>query len=103
VASETFKFSTDPAAGTQDPGRGRPVSPSAGAGGCALRGREEPGAGAGPHRPNPAAAPGIRDKRIHDYVRHGATTLFAALEVATGPGRGRPMLVSGGFAWLGRR
>jgi transposase len=27
---------------------------------------------------------GIPDKRTHDYVRHGTTTLFAALEVTTG-------------------
>jgi hypothetical protein len=28
--------------------------------------------------------PGDAEQRIHDYVRHGTTTLFAALEVATG-------------------
>ena len=28
--------------------------------------------------------PGIPAKQTHDYVRHGTTTLFAALEVATG-------------------
>jgi len=28
--------------------------------------------------------PGMSPKRTHDYVRHGTTTLFAALEVATG-------------------
>jgi transposase len=28
--------------------------------------------------------PGLPEKRTHDYVRHGTTTLFAALEVATG-------------------
>ena len=28
--------------------------------------------------------PGIPEKRTHDYVRHGTTTVFAALEVATG-------------------
>jgi transposase/transposase-like protein len=28
--------------------------------------------------------PGLAEKRTHDYVRHGTTTLFAALEVATG-------------------
>jgi transposase len=28
--------------------------------------------------------PGLPEKRSHDYVRHGTTTLFAALEVATG-------------------
>jgi transposase len=28
--------------------------------------------------------PGIPEKKTHDYLRHGTTTLFAALEVATG-------------------
>jgi transposase len=28
--------------------------------------------------------PGHAERRTHDYVRHGTTTLFAALEVATG-------------------
>src|SRR5918993_232932 len=29
-------------------------------------------------------APGRVERRTHDYLRHGTTTLFAALEVATG-------------------
>ena len=28
--------------------------------------------------------PGPAEQRTHDYVRHGTTTLFAALEIATG-------------------
>jgi DDE superfamily endonuclease len=28
--------------------------------------------------------PGMPEKATHDYIRHGTTTLFAALEVATG-------------------
>ena len=28
--------------------------------------------------------PGIPEKRSHDYIRHGTTSLFAALEAATG-------------------
>jgi len=28
--------------------------------------------------------PGLPEKQTHDYVRHGTTTLFAALDVATG-------------------
>jgi transposase len=28
--------------------------------------------------------PGIPEKQTHDYIRHGTTTLFAALDVATG-------------------
>lgn len=29
-------------------------------------------------------AAGLPERRTHDYVRHGTTTLFAALDVATG-------------------
>lgn len=29
--------------------------------------------------------PGKIERRSHDYYRHGTTTLFAALEIATGP------------------
>ncbi len=29
-------------------------------------------------------APGISERRTHDYERHGTTTLFAALDIATG-------------------
>ena len=28
--------------------------------------------------------PGLAERRTHDYIRHGTTTLFAALEVETG-------------------
>lgn len=28
--------------------------------------------------------PGVPERRTHDYVRHGTTTLFAALDIATG-------------------
>ena len=28
--------------------------------------------------------PGLPERRTHDYVRHGTSTLFAALEIATG-------------------
>jgi hypothetical protein len=28
--------------------------------------------------------PGHAEQRTHDYVRHGTTTLFAALDIATG-------------------
>jgi len=31
-----------------------------------------------------ALRPGLAEKATHDYVRHGTTTLFAALEVGTG-------------------
>ena len=29
-------------------------------------------------------APGVAERRTHDYVRHGTTSLFAALDIATG-------------------
>jgi len=52
---------------------------------CAMRGREafDPGLGASAgylKLPNGRALTG----QSHDYKRHGTTTLFAALEVATG-------------------
>jgi hypothetical protein len=33
-------------------------------------------------------APGIPERRTHDYMRHDTTTLFAALDIATGKVRG---------------
>ncbi|WP_437102056.1 IS630 family transposase [Streptomyces kronopolitis] len=39
-------------------------------------------------RPMLPMAPGVPERRSHDYVRAGTTTLFAALEVATGRGIG---------------
>ncbi len=44
--------------------------------------------------PNLPLRPGSPERRTHDYVRHGTTTLFAALEVATGQGH-RPVLRRG--------
>jgi transposase len=35
-------------------------------------------------QPSRSVRPGRPERRTHDYVRHGTTTLFAALEVATG-------------------
>lgn len=29
-------------------------------------------------------APGVPERRTYDYMRHGTTTLFAALDIATG-------------------
>ena len=43
--------------------------------------RSRPWTGA---RPVPPMRPGIPGRHTHDYVRHGTTALFAALEVATG-------------------
>jgi len=41
---------------------------------------------ASPFRTQPLLplAPGIPERRTHDYERHGTTTLFAALDIATG-------------------
>ena len=57
--------------------------------------------------------PGLPERRTHDYNRHGTTTLFAALEIATGQGHctvpaaapapGVPALPQGGRAGLSRR
>ena len=57
--TETFKFSTDPQAGSQDPRRRRAVPAPTREGSGAVRGREVPDPGAGPHRADPAAAAGV--------------------------------------------
>jgi hypothetical protein len=35
-------------------------------------------------QPSLPVRPGLPERATHDYTRHGTTTLFAALEVATG-------------------
>ena len=37
--------------------------------------------------------PGQVERRTHDYVRHGTTSLFAALDVKTGEVIGRPEFI----------
>ena len=51
----------------------------------ALRRREDPRSRrwTGP-QPVLPMMPGVPERRTHDYVRHGATSLFAALDIATG-------------------
>ena len=49
-----------------------------------MRGREVPDPGTGPDGADPADAEGRIERRSHDYYRHGTTTLFAALDIATG-------------------
>jgi transposase len=46
--------------------------------------REESDPSLGSERADPAPAAGLPERRTHDYRRHGTTTLFAALDVATG-------------------
>lgn len=82
--AETFKFSTDPEleAKVRDvvglyldpPDKGR----------RSLCRREVAGPSSRPDRSDPADHARVPEKRTHDYVRNGTTTLFAALEVATG-------------------
>ena len=81
--SKSFRFSTDPEleAKVRDV-VGLYLDPPENA--SCSRGREVPDPGPGPHRAGAAAAAASPERRTHDYVRHGTTTLFAALEVATG-------------------
>ena len=44
---------------------------------------EEPDSGSGSYASDLPLAPGM-PRRTHDYMRHGTTTLFAALDMATG-------------------
>ena len=81
--TESFKFSTDPRPGGQDPRRHRPVpqTPRTRPSCCAWTRNPRPRLGTGLGLP---LRPGAPEKRSHDYIRHGTTTLFAALEAATG-------------------
>ena len=81
---ETFKFSTDPELEAKvrdvvglylDPPEKAIVL-------CVDE--KSPDPGAGPDRADPAAAARAAGEATHDYKRNGTTTLFAALEVATG-------------------
>jgi hypothetical protein len=49
----------------------------------AQRRQEIPDPSHGPDPEDAADATGQAEKRTHDYARHGTTTLFAALEIAT--------------------
>jgi homeodomain-containing protein len=80
--TQTFKFSTDPELEGKDPRRRRAVPASAGEGCGAVRRRKAPAPPAGADRADAARAAGASGN--FDYIRHGTTTLFAALEVATG-------------------
>jgi transposase/transposase-like protein len=81
---ETFKFSTDPQleAKVRDV-VGLYLDPPAHA---IVLGVDEKSQIQALERSQPVqpVAPGRVERRTHDYVRHGTTTLFAALEVATG-------------------
>ena len=74
-----------PRTGGQGPRRRRPLPRPAAQRDRALRRREvpDPGARTAPSRSCPVR-PGLPEKATHDYKRNGTTTLFAALEVATG-------------------
>ena len=52
-------------------------------------GREVPDPSPGPRRATLPLRPGLAERRTHDYVRHGITSLFAALDIATGKVTGR--------------
>ncbi|HEY6574785.1 MAG TPA: IS630 family transposase [Mycobacterium sp.] len=73
-----------PRARGQDPRRRRAVPQPAREGRRRLHRREDPDPSARPDRADPAPAARDPEKQTHDYKRNGTTTLFAALEVATG-------------------
>jgi transposase len=81
---ETFKFSTDPELLAKVTDLcGLYLAPPAGAVVLCVDEKSQIQATerTQPVRP---VAPGRVERRTHDYLRHGTTTLFAALEVATG-------------------
>ena len=68
----------------QGPRHRRPVSLAAGPRAGALRRREEQIQALDRTQPVLPMLPGMPERRTHDYKRHGTTSLFAALDVATG-------------------
>ncbi len=63
----------------------RPVPPSAGQDRGAVCRRKDADTSTGPHPTDAAHGLGLRAQGMtHDYVRHGTTTLFAALDIVTG-------------------
>src|ERR671922_2439193 len=73
-----------PGTGTQDPRRRRPVPGTARQRGGGKRCEKSQVQALDRTAPMLPLRPGLAERRTHDYVRHGTTTLFAALEVATG-------------------
>jgi transposase len=82
--TESFKFSTDPQleAKVRDV-VGLYLNPPTRPSCCAWMRNPKPRPWNAPRRCC-RPGPGVPEKRSHDYIRHGTTTLFAALEVATG-------------------
>ena len=73
--TETFKLSADPLFHREGAGYCGALPQPAGPGAGLVRGREVPDPSPGPHQ---------AERRTHDYVRHGTTSLFAALDARTG-------------------
>ena len=73
-----------PAAGSQAARRGGALPGSTCRCGGGQRRREKPDPGVGSTQPILPLRQGIPEQQTHDYIRHGTTSLFAALEVATG-------------------
>ena len=81
---DSFKLSPRPTVRRKGPRRGGALPQPARGRSGALRGREDPGPSPGSHRPHPPAAPGLPERRTHDYKRNGTTNLYAALDIASG-------------------
>ena len=81
---ETFKFSTDPQLEAKVRDVVGPVPEPAGEGRGAVVDEKSQIQALDRTAPILPMRPGLPEKATHDYVRHGTTTLFAALEVATG-------------------
>ena len=81
---ETFKFSTDPELEAKIRDVVGPVPGPTGEGHRAVDRRESQIQALDRTAPILPMRPDLPEKWTHDYVRHGTTTLFAALEVATG-------------------
>ena len=81
---ESFKLSSDPLSVEKVRDIVGAGFEPARAGRGAVRGREEPSAGARAHAAHPASGPGVPERQTNDYRRHGVTSPFAAMDVASG-------------------
>lgn len=82
--AQTWKLSTDPQFIEKVRDVVRAVSRPARGGPGPGSGREVTDSGAGPHPPCLPVLPTTPARMTHDYVRHGTTSLFAAMDVGSG-------------------
>ena len=82
--SETFKLSGDPLSWTRSATSSGSICRRRTARWCSVSMKKARSRRSTAHKPVLPMLPGMPERRTHDYKRHGTTSLFAALDVATG-------------------